>query len=260
MGLFWSQSALDLAPRYATVWGHLDLSASCYPEFVRSGEAGKKFQRKGGGGPGGTSRGARVARRCSAEHPLVGRDVFGDDAGGFLRRKSKQVRGVGYSYWHLCETVRTARGPRQRVVASLGKLDEGQVAGLRGRWEDLPALLRGEPPARAARCDPLPGLASAVDLSPPPAQWEQVEVRGVRVERSRDFGESYLALALWHRLRLDELLAELLPAGRRGDHWRRGLTRCAGPRRRPADLQRPGGQPESAPAKGRVSVADDQLR
>lgn len=48
---------------------------------------------------------------------------------------------MGYSYWHLCETVRTARGPRQRVIASLGKLDEAQVAELRGGWEDLPALL-----------------------------------------------------------------------------------------------------------------------
>ena len=61
----------------------------------------------------------------------------------FLRRKNKNVRGVGYSYWNLCETVRTDRGPRQRVVASLGKLDEAQIAGLKGGWDDLPALLRG---------------------------------------------------------------------------------------------------------------------
>lgn len=37
-----------------------------------------------------------------------------------LRRKNKQYLGVGYSYWHLCETMRTARGLRQRVAASLG--------------------------------------------------------------------------------------------------------------------------------------------
>ena len=49
-----------------------------------------------------------------------------------LRRKKKQHRGVGYSYWNLCETVRTARGPRRRVVASLGKLDEAEAGGLRG--------------------------------------------------------------------------------------------------------------------------------
>lgn len=33
-----------------------------------------------------------------------------------------------------------------------------------------------------------------------------------RMERTRDFGESYLGLALWHSLRLDELLVtRLLP-------------------------------------------------
>jgi len=167
----------------------------------------------------GSTREACVGGRCSAEQPLVGPGDFGDDAGVFLRRKSKQVRGVGYSYWHLCETVRTARGPRQRVVASLGKLDEAQIAGLSGGWEDLPALLRGESPARAAATEALPGLETICSAPPPPPQWEQVDVGGVRVERPRDFGESYLALALWHRLKLDELLAQLLPAGREAVAW-----------------------------------------
>jgi hypothetical protein len=63
------------------------------------------------------------------------------------RAKTKKYRGVGYSYWHLCKTTRTARRPRQRVVASLGKLDAAQLAGLRGRWDDRPAFLRGETPS-----------------------------------------------------------------------------------------------------------------
>ena len=150
----------------------------------------------------------------------------------FLRRKNKNARGVGYSYWHLCETVRTARGPRQRVVASLGKLDAAEVAGLRGGWDDLTALLRGEAPARspAARTAELPGLQLAPPSgeATPPAptprptptgQWERADVGGLRVERTRDFGESYLGLALWHRLKLDELLAGLLPAGRESVAW-----------------------------------------
>jgi hypothetical protein len=135
----------------------------------------------------------------------------------FLRRKDKQSRGVGYSYWHLCETVRTARGPRQRVVASLGKLDEAQVAGLQGGWEDLPALLRGARPTVAPANAPLPGFEPPSAAAP--AQWEQADVRHLRLERTRDFGECYLGLALWHRLRLDELLAELLPAGREAVAW-----------------------------------------
>ena len=139
----------------------------------------------------------------------------------FLRRKTKSARGVGYSYWHLCETVRTARGPRQRVVASLGKLDEAEVAGLRGGWDDLAALLRGEASSPVVKVPELPGFQQAVPAPSPAvgAQWERADIGGLRVERTRDFGESYLALALWHRLRLDELLAGLLPAGRESVAW-----------------------------------------
>ena len=60
----------------------------------------------------------------------------------FLRRKQKRVDGIDYDYWALCETVRTAAGPRQRVVASLGKLDEHEVDRDAG-WEDMDALLEG---------------------------------------------------------------------------------------------------------------------
>ena len=136
----------------------------------------------------------------------------------FLRRKTKQSRGVGYSYWSLCETYRTARGPRQRVVASLGKLDDSEATGLSPGWADLSALLSGEVAPKPAATPYLPELAPAVAPSP---LWEQVDVRGVRVERTRDFGEVYLGLALWRRLKLDELLATLLPAGRESVDWAR---------------------------------------
>jgi hypothetical protein len=135
----------------------------------------------------------------------------------FLRRKTKSARGVGYSYWHLCETVRTARGPRQRVVASLGKLDATELAELRGGWEDLPALLRGETPTRPPVTAPLPGFAQTEQDAE--SNWEQADLRALRVERSRDFGECYLALSLWHRLGLDQLLGELLPTGRESVGW-----------------------------------------
>lgn len=41
----------------------------------------------------------------------------------FLRRIKKKARGETYQYWALREAYRTAKGPRQRVVATLGKLD-----------------------------------------------------------------------------------------------------------------------------------------
>ena len=87
---------------------------------------------------------------------------------------------------------------------------------MRDGWDDLPALLRGETPAARTTTSPLPGVAAD---EPGAARWEQVDVRGVRVERTRDFGEGYLGLALWHRLKLDQLLAGLLPAGREAVGW-----------------------------------------
>ena len=148
--------------------------------------------------------------------PLMGGGFSAILPGMFLRRKTKSARGVGYSYWHLCETVRTARGPRQRVVASLGKLDQTDLAGLRGGWDDLGALLRGETPT--AKTADLPGLAPSASTEPS-ARWEHADISGLRVERTRDFGESYLALSLWHRLKLDELLGTLLPEGRESVAW-----------------------------------------
>lgn len=149
----------------------------------------------------------------------------------FLRRKSKSSRGAGYSYWHLCETVRTARGPRQRIVASLGKLDEQDALAFRDTWDDLPALLRGEQPAPAQRAHShtpaLPGFEppqpraceqSRGSVSAAPG-WTLGELSQVRVERCRDFGCCYLALALWHRLGLDKLLGQLLPPGRESVGW-----------------------------------------
>ena len=162
----------------------------------------------------------------------------------FLRRKTKSARGVGYNYWHLCRTVRTARGPRQQVVASLGKLGQSEQAGWRGGWDDLPVLLARRDAAAHLVTAPLPGLGSptAADLKAGAAsnsksapaldpgsatasdpasasRWEPADLRALRVERSRDFGEVHLALSLWHRLGPDALLAGLFPACREHVGW-----------------------------------------
>jgi hypothetical protein len=93
------------------------------------------------------------------------------------------------------------------------------LSGLRGGWDELPALLRGEAPAPRPHTPPLLGFESlGADASVAP-QWEQADLAGLRVGRSRDFGESYLALSLWHRLGLDRLLAGLLPEGRESVAW-----------------------------------------
>ena len=133
--------------------------------------------------------------------------------GMFLRRNRREVNGETYEYWTLVESYRTERGPRQRVVATLGKLG-GLDQEERHGWEELEWLLEGQRPPRQLK---LGSDEQTLGVSGP--LWAEVDLSGVRVERVRDFGEVYLALSLWRRLGLDELLAGLIEAGREAVEW-----------------------------------------
>ena len=124
----------------------------------------------------------------------------------FLRRHRKHAGGETYEYWSLVKTVRTAKGPRHETVAHVGKLDEATVQNARG-WTDLEALLEGRPPA------------TQLELGQPAPLWRAVDLRGLRVERLRQFGRVYLGLTLWRRLGLHTVLKKLLPAGAAAVGW-----------------------------------------
>jgi transposase len=125
----------------------------------------------------------------------------------FLRRH-KRVKGTGeYEYWSLVESVRTARGPRQRVVATLGKLP-GLDAPTRVGWEHMGEILSGQAKP-----------ADFLESRPEPPQWARVNVKALRVERLRRFGDVYLGLALWRRLGLDAFFHEAMAPGREEISW-----------------------------------------
>lgn len=129
-----------------------------------------------------------------------------------MRRNRRTIGGETYECWTLVESVRTARGPRQHTVATLGKLPGLDPAMERG-WEDIAALLEGRSPGTTQL--PLPGMGPV----PVVPCWREVDVRRTRVERVREFGAVYLALALWRRLGLHTVLAELFGAGREAVPW-----------------------------------------
>lgn len=119
----------------------------------------------------------------------------------FLRRHYRKVDGERKAYWALVESVRTERGPRQRVVAYLGEMDEAGRLGVRQAAE-------GEGPAYQARLFD--------DVAP---QWFEVDAARVRVERVREFGGPWLALHLLRELNLVDWLNEVLPEGRETVPW-----------------------------------------
>src|SRR5512139_817344 len=135
----------------------------------------------------------------------------------FLRRNRRTVKGECYEYWTLVKTVRTAKGPRQEIVATLGK-EPGLESRSRHGWEAVADLLEGRTPT------PVQGELGQPLAAVPRAQWAQVDLRGVRVERVREFGQVYLGLSLWRRLGLHTLLKELIESGHEEVPW--DLTAC----------------------------------
>lgn len=135
----------------------------------------------------------------------------------FLRRSRRRHKGETYEYWSLVETVRTERGPRQRLVASLGKLP-GLDRKHRQSWDHLANLLDGKEAGPEQRT--FADLSrQGPEASSDPPRWTEVDIRGLRVERVRDFGEVYLALALWRRLGLHEALGNLIEPGGEAVPW-----------------------------------------
>src|SRR5262249_59628695 len=118
----------------------------------------------------------------------------------FVRRCYRVHQGRRYAYWVLVESYRTARGSRQRVVSYLGNLDEPVRRGV---------LMAAGGPDLTAQL-PLLGAGAAV---PQDAEWVEVDVKRVRVERSRAFGGAWVGLQVAERLGLPLFLQEQRSTG-----------------------------------------------
>jgi transposase len=127
----------------------------------------------------------------------------------FLRRYERRSGRRRRTYWALVESVRTARGSRQRVVAYLGELKASE----RNGWAQLGRKLSGKQRPRPSLFDP-PHYDEPTDEEP-----VLVKLRGVRLERLRDFGDVWMALGLWRLLELDTLLEKRAPGGREEVPW-----------------------------------------
>lgn len=128
----------------------------------------------------------------------------------FLRRLQKKEKGSSYTYWALVESYRTQRGARQRVVSYLGELPESELSG----WARLAKKIEAVGTPKNSEFKKLsffePPLAEDATDSIPQAI---VSLRGMRLERSRDFGDVWLAWGLGRMLGLDPLLETVMVKG-----------------------------------------------
>jgi transposase len=121
----------------------------------------------------------------------------------YLRHTIRKKDGKVHRYWCLVRSVRVGRRVIQQTVAHLGELDEhGRV----------------EAQALARRLIGAPEQAPLFNDGSEPLTVP-VRLKGIRVERSRQFGDVYLSLALWRGTGLEELCERLLPVGKERIAW-----------------------------------------
>ncbi len=122
----------------------------------------------------------------------------------YLRHSTVRKDGKVHTYWRLVRSTRRGGKVVQETVAQLGELDaDGRL-----RARNLARRITG----RGQQAELFEDRSRS-------GQLLTVRLDQVRLERSRRFGDVWLAWMLWRALGLDEQCQRLIPAGREGVAW-----------------------------------------
>ncbi len=126
----------------------------------------------------------------------------------YLRRTTRHVGGKTYHNYLLVESVTTPKGPRQRVICSLGALAPGPKAEWLGTARRLHAALAGQTTLLPdARVDALAARARPPRRAPAAGAGVTIDPEGVTFEEEREAGPVHVGHQMWRLLRLDTILA-----------------------------------------------------
>jgi transposase len=124
----------------------------------------------------------------------------------FLRPYKRFKDGKEHTYYALVESVRTANGPRQHIVAYLGELNHDQER----RWQRTVVFYNRPGDAQQLRLFP---DGEEVPLPDDP-DIVQVRLKQVGWTNARRFGDVWLAWQLWRMLHLDDIVHRHVPVGK----------------------------------------------
>jgi len=131
-------------------------------------------------------------------------------------RKQNGVTKKYYEYLHLVESVRTEKGPRQRLVLNLGKLDilPSQYQTFARRVEDIltgqRSIVRLDQSLEKSARDAARKIfkKQSEELSDrTECEFQSVDVNSFAVESPRSLGAEYLCHYVWKELGMDEFFS-----------------------------------------------------
>ena len=124
----------------------------------------------------------------------------------YLRRTTRRVGDKTYQNYLLVESVATPKGPRQRVICSLGALTPGPKDEWLGTARRLQAALAGQ--TALVPDAPIEALAARARPPRPRGPGLTIDPDQVTFEDEREAGPVHVGHQMWRLLHLDTILAD----------------------------------------------------
>ncbi len=128
----------------------------------------------------------------------------------YLRKTTRRYKDTTYTNHLLVESIQTPKGPRQRIICSLGSLEPAPAETWLSVAHKLEAALQGQ--ASLPEAAPLNTVAAHARRGTrrarlgAPAATIEVEADRVAMEESREAGPVHVGHQLWQQLRIDPIL------------------------------------------------------
>jgi len=128
----------------------------------------------------------------------------------YLRKTTRRYKDKTYTNHLLVESIQTPKGPRQRIICSLGSLEPAPAETWHGVAHKLEAALQGQ--ASLPGTAPIDTLAEQARRGTrrarlgAPAATIEVEADRVAMEESREAGPVHVGHQMWQQLRIDPIL------------------------------------------------------
>jgi transposase len=132
----------------------------------------------------------------------------------YIRKSTRTYKGKSYTNYLLVESIQTPKGPRQRVICSLGSLEPGPADAWLALAHKLESALHGQETLAESSAEIQGWVETARSRRKDTAKAEQAasesrvpfEVDKVQVEQAREAGPVHVGHQLWRQLGIDDIL------------------------------------------------------
>src|SRR6516162_7258553 len=134
----------------------------------------------------------------------------------YIRKSTRKYKGKTYTNYLLVESIQTPKGPRQRIICSLGSLEPGPAEDWLGLAHKLQTALEGQESLLESSeqiqewVDRARRKNSGANQPPPQRSGSAITIEADRIdiEQAREAGPVHVGHQLWRQLGMNRILQE----------------------------------------------------